>query len=95
LPEGATAAKPLAKEGWTVTEVAGEIAWRGGSIDPKTHEIFGIALKLPNTPGRTLYFPAIQECQQGTNRWIEIPAAGQTVKDLRNPAPFVTLTPLP
>ena len=95
LPEGVTAARPLNKEGWTITEVAGEIAWRGGSLPSKSHETFGIALKLPNTPGRTLYFQTIQECQQGTNRWIDIPAAGQSPKDLRYPAPFITLTPLP
>ena len=94
LPAGVTAAKPLPKEGWTVTEAAGEIAWRGGSIDPHQHETFGIALILPNEPGTTLYFPAIQECRQGTNRWIEIPVAGQTAKDLKYPAPFVTLTPV-
>jgi periplasmic copper chaperone A len=95
LPEGVTGAKQLPKEGWTVTESGSEIAWRGGSIDPKAHETFGIALTLPRTPGRTLYFPAIQECRQGTNDWIEIPAAGQNPKELRFPAPFVTLTPLP
>lgn len=94
LPAGVTAVKPLPKEGWTVTEAAGEIAWRGGSIDPHQHETFAIALTLPNEPGTTLYFPAIQECRQGTNRWIEIPAAGQSVKDLKFPAPSVTLTPV-
>jgi uncharacterized protein YcnI len=95
VPEEVTAVRPLPKDGWTVTEVAGEIAWRGGSLPAKSHEVFGIALKLPATPGKTLYFQAIQECEQGTNRWIEIPAAGQTPKDLHNPAPFITLTPLP
>jgi uncharacterized protein YcnI len=95
LPEGVTAAKPLPKDGWTITEVAGEIAWRGGPLPAKSHETFGISLKLPDTPGKTLYFLAIQECQQGSASWIEIPAAGQTAKDLRNPAPFLTLTPQP
>ena len=95
LPEGVTAVRPLAKDGWTITEVAGEIAWRGGPLPSKSHETFGIALKLPNTPGRTLYFQAIQECQQGTVRWVDLPADGQSPKHLRNPAPFVILTPLP
>jgi uncharacterized protein YcnI len=95
LPEGVTAARPLAKEGWTSTEVAGEIAWRDGSIDAHAHETFGLALTLPNAPGRALYFPAIQECRNGINRWIEIPAAGQNPKDLRYPAPSLTLTPQP
>jgi len=95
LPEGVTAVKPLPKEGWTVTEVAGEVTWRGGPLPAKTHDTFGIALKLPDTPGRTLHFLATQKCQQGSERWIEIPAAGQTTKDLHNPAPFITLTPAP
>jgi hypothetical protein len=41
-------------------------------------------MKLP-TAGQTLYFPAVQECQQGTHRWIEIPAVGQKRDDLREP----------
>ncbi len=95
LPEGVTEAKPVPKPGWTITEAAGEIAWRGGSVDPKAHETFAVALTLPRTPGRTLYFPAIQECGKGANNWIEIPAPGQDRKELHYPAPFVTLMPPP
>ena len=28
-------------------------------------------------PNTTLYFPVVQECEQGVSRWIDIPAAGQ------------------
>jgi uncharacterized protein YcnI len=52
-----------------------------------------MVMKLPEVAGQTLYFPVVQECQQGTHRWIEIPAAGQRWNDLREPAPFVKLTP--
>ncbi len=95
LPDGVSAAKPEAKDGWKLTESGRDIEWRGGPLPPHEPGTFRIALKLPDTPGRTLYFLAIQECQQGTSRWIEIPAAGQATKDLHNPAPFLTLTPRP
>ena len=41
----------------------------------------GLALKhgitLPNAPGTTVYFPVIQECEKGANRWVEPVVAGQ------------------
>ncbi len=95
LPDGVVAAKPGAKAGWTIVETGREIEWRGGPLAVHSPETFTITLKLPDTPGRTLYFPAVQECPQGARRWIEIPAAGQDPKALRTPAPFVTLTRQP
>lgn len=95
LPDGVTAAKPDAKAGWTIVENGREIAWRGGPLAAHSAETFTVTLTLPDTPGRTLYFPAVQECQTGTRLWIEIPAAGQDPKALRTPAPFVTLTGRP
>ena len=93
LPEGVTAREACQKR---LTITGGRRNRLARQLDrSQGHEIFAIALTLPNTPGRTLYFPAIQECQQGTRSWIEIPAPGQSPKDLGFPAPFVTLTPLP
>jgi uncharacterized protein YcnI len=81
--------------GRTVTEAVDEIAWRGGPL-PDTHfDEFGLSLKLPAAAGRTLYFPIVQECEQGVHRWIEIPAAGQKWNDLREPAPFIRLVDPP
>jgi uncharacterized protein YcnI len=53
---------------------------------------FGLSMRLPAEEG-TLYFATVQECEEGVQRWIEIPAAGQAWDDLEEPAPFVTLTP--
>jgi uncharacterized protein YcnI len=44
-------------------------------------------------PGTTIWFPIVQECEQGVNRWIEIPAEGKSADDYEEPAPGVTLTP--
>ena len=82
-----------ADHGRTISETVDEIEWRGGPLPDNLYDTFGMVMKLPDTPGQTLYFPTIQECPQATRRWIEIPAAGQRWNDLREPAPFVKLTP--
>ena len=30
-------------------------------------------------PNSMLYFPVVQECEQGVSRWIEIPAQGAAI----------------
>lgn len=80
-----------AGHGRMVTETVDEIAWRGGPLPDAHFDEFGLSMKLPAEPGRRLYFPTVQECENGVHRWIEIPAAGQAWGDLDQPAPFVTL----
>jgi periplasmic copper chaperone A len=86
--------KPAAAgHGATVGETVDEVAWRGGPLPDSLFDTFGLLMKLPDAPGQTLYFPVIQECQQGVHRWIEIPTGQQTWGDLREPAPFLRLKP--
>jgi uncharacterized protein YcnI len=86
--------KPLdAGHGRMISETVDEVAWRGGSLPDNMYDTFGLVVRLPNTPGQTLYFPFVQECTQGTHRWITIPAAGQKWNDVKEPAPFVRLKP--
>lgn len=79
--------------GTRVTEVVDVIAWRGGVLPDAYFDEFGLSMWLMGEAGRTLYFPTVQECEQGVHRWIEIPAGGQTWDELKEPAPFVTLEP--
>jgi uncharacterized protein YcnI len=79
--------------GRTITETVDEVEWRGGKLPDSLYDTFGLVMKLPDNPDTTLYFPAVQECEQGIARWIGIPAAGQARGDLREPAPAVRLTP--
>ena len=79
--------------GNVMTEVVDEVAWRGGPLPNAFYDSFGLLMKLPPTKGAMLYFPTVQECEKGVHRWIEVPAAGQQWRDLKEPAPFVRLVP--
>jgi uncharacterized protein YcnI len=78
----------------TLTEGVREIAWTGGSLPDAWYDEFVFRARLPDQgEGGTIYFPVVQECEQGVHRWIEIPAEGKTADDYEEPAPGVTLTP--
>lgn len=71
-----------------------EIVWKGGNLGDDEYDEF--VLRGYITPdlgvGSTLYFPVVQECgADKAERWIEIPAEGQTSDDLELPAPAVKL----
>jgi uncharacterized protein YcnI len=87
-------AKPIEDgHGNKITEVVGEVAWWGGSLPDDHFDEFAVMMRLPNRPGTTVYFPVVQECEQGAHRWIEIPAPGKSARDYREPAPALRLTP--
>ena len=47
-------------------------------------------MKLPDTPGETIYFPTIQTCDNGqSNDWIEIPEEGE--EEPESPAPAIAV----
>jgi periplasmic copper chaperone A len=77
--------------GKTVTEAVSEITWSGKLSDDQYDE-FGLVTKLPDSAGKTLWFPVVQKCAKGENRWVEIPEDGQEWHDVAMPAPFVKLT---
>jgi uncharacterized protein YcnI len=81
--------------GRTVTETVDEIAWRGGPLPDAHFDEFGLSMRMPAAAGQTIYFPVVQECERGVNRWIEIPAAGQKWGDVKEPAPFVKVIDAP
>ena len=78
-----------------ITETVGEVVWSGGRLLDEHFDEFALMMRLPDRPGTTLYFPVVQECEQGVHRWIEIPAPGQSARDLREPAPALRLLPKP
>lgn len=77
--------------GKSVSEVVDEVDWRGGPLPDNLYDTFGLVVRLPDKAGQVLYFPAVQECEQGVERWIEIPTSSQSVDKLRAPAPAVRL----
>ena len=84
--------EPIEGPHGTVTEVVDEVAWRGGPLPDAYFDEFGLSMRLPAEPA-TLYFPTVQECEEGVHRWIEIPQAGEVWDDLEEPAPYVIVGP--
>ena len=71
-----------------VTEGVTEVTWKGGELADDEYDEFALrAMVTPDLPiGGTIYFPIVQECGSDVERWIEIPAEGQTGHDLEMPA---------
>jgi uncharacterized protein YcnI len=76
-----------------------EVVWSGGKLPDDNYDEFVIATFLTGAlkPNTTLYFPVVQECEQGVSRWIEIPAADEAshAHESKWPAPGVRLMPKP
>ena len=82
-------------KGAKVSEGIKEVDWSGGKLPDKTRQEFVIETYLTGSlkPNTTLYFPVVQECEQGVSRWIEIPPDGATHShEGKWPAPGVKLT---
>ena len=82
-----------AAHGKVVSERVSEVRWSGGRLADDNYEEFLVQVRLPDRPGDTLYFPTVQQCETGVHRWIEIPAAGKTRADYKEPAPQLKLLP--
>lgn len=76
-----------------------EVVWSGGKLPDDNYDEFVISTFLTGSlkPNTTLYFPVVQECEQGVSRWIEIPAEDNAARSREGkwPAPGVKLMPKP
>lgn len=79
--------------GHGATTRVSEIRWSGGRLLDEHYDEFIMRLRLPDAAGETLYIPTVQVCEEGTDRWIEIPEEGQPAHELGHPAPQLHLTP--
>jgi uncharacterized protein YcnI len=80
------------------TEGVKEVVWSGGKLPDSHYDEFVVSTYLTGNlkPNTTLYFPVVQECEQGVSRWIDIPAPGAGHShDDKSPAPGVKLMPKP
>jgi len=75
----------------TLNETVEEIVWRGGQLADAHFDEFGLTMKAPTEPGKTLYFPTVQECRTGTNEWTTIPSSVEQWHSVDEPAPFIRL----
>lgn len=78
--------------GTAVTEGVKELVWTGDLPDAYYDEFVFRGLLTDALPvGETVYFPVVQECAKGVDRWIEIPAKGQDPDELKGPAPGLNI----
>jgi periplasmic copper chaperone A len=66
-----------------------EVAWVGGNLPDNNFQEFGLSFRITDEAPEVLWFPTIQECEEGEHRWIEIPATVDEWGDLDEPAPYV------
>lgn len=87
-------AQPMVLDhGRQVTEAIREVIWSDGKLPDDNYDEFVFRAQLPDAPDKTLYFPVVQECEQGTERWIEIPEPGKSADDYKSPAAVLKLLP--
>ena len=81
--------------GTPMSEGVKEVVWSGGKLLDEHYDEFVLRAYLTGDlqPNTTLYFPVVQECETGVERWIEIPEAGKDPDSYEFPAPGVKLTP--
>ncbi|MCG5248399.1 YcnI family copper-binding membrane protein [Methylorubrum extorquens] len=86
--------KPYGMYHGSVTEGVREVTWTGNLPDENYDEfILSAYLTDDLKPNTVLYFPTVQECENGVHRWIEVPAEGKTGADYKEPAPGLKLLP--
>jgi len=81
--------------GAKVSEGVTEVRWSGGNLPDTFYDEFVFTSAIANElePGKTIYFPVVQECEKGVHRWIEIPAGGHSHDEASEPAPGLRLLP--
>ncbi len=90
-------AQPYTLYGAQVSAGAQEVVWTGGPLPDGHSDEFIFVAYLSNglTPNTTLYFPVVQECEQGVSRWIDQPPAGHQATHDHSDAPAPGLRLLP
>lgn len=85
--------------GTTISEGVREVAWSGGKLPDDNYDEFVLSTFLTGSlkPNTMLYFPVVQECEQGISRWIDIPEGDKPAHghDGKSPAPGIKLIPKP
>lgn len=83
--------------GGKLTEGVKEVDWSGGKLPDDFYDEFVLSMFLTGDlkPDTMLYFPTVQECEQGINRWIDIPTDPTHAQESKRPAPGLKLLPKP
>jgi uncharacterized protein YcnI len=82
-------------EGAKMTEGVLELSWSGGKLPNDNYDefVFRAFLTADLPADKPIYFPIVQECEKGVERWIEIPTEGKKLDDYQFPAAELVITP--
>ena len=88
---------PVSMRGTKLTEGVTEVDWSGGNLPDAYYDEFVVTGFIGDEaqPGQTMYFPVVQECEKGVNRWIEIPKEGASASQAEAAEPAAALRLLP
>jgi uncharacterized protein YcnI len=79
-------------DGTSITKRTAQIVYTAKTpLDAHLRDALVLSVKLPDTAGKTLYFPTLQTCEQGQTDWAEIPRNGQSEDELKSPAPSLAV----
>ncbi|MBM3515539.1 MAG: YcnI family protein [Alphaproteobacteria bacterium] len=93
--------KPISQHGREVTEVIDEISWStaGNPVPPDGWATFEFRVRLPDTPGKVLYFKNITVCTDGkTDPYVDLPKEALDINDpmfAKKAGEFMRATPGP
>lgn len=99
VPGGVEELRPQPLAGWDLeVERDGgdegrvtEVAWVLASAAGEGAREFAVSGRFTGETGDVVYFPLVQECEQGEHRWIDVPPTLEEWGDLEEPAPYVVL----
>jgi uncharacterized protein YcnI len=70
--------EPVNIFGEETTEGVTQVTWTGGPLPDPHLQRFGLSFYASDTlADQTIYWPIVQQCENGVNRWIEIPVEGE------------------
>jgi uncharacterized protein YcnI len=85
-----TLPEPVSIFGDEMTEGVTEVSWAGGPLPDSHMQRFGLSFFASESlAGETVYFPVVQQCEEGVTRWIEIPVEGEEPPE--EPAPGIAI----
>lgn len=89
-------AQPVTSHGRTVTEDVTRISWtartREDALSSAHYDEFVLVAQVPQQAG-PVYWPVRQVCEEGRNDWVELPAPGKKLSDLKSPAALLEILP--
>lgn len=90
LPAGTTDVSAVTgPSGWSGAVDGDVLAWTGPAVANGKAATYTVTMRLVGTKGDVVFLPTIQQCETGTNDWIQLPQAGQPEPEYV--APSVTL----